>query len=159
MTGAVNDWNAQPDTAEFLVQGNFNAFYDMNIVFWDTVFDSGDPSLLGIALPGVGLTPQTATYCDPNACTWQWGEAHLGDDGHSGPWGTDQSRHATIVHELGHLLSLRHESVNANETQLYECGFDNTGSIPLSIMSYDCIDPPAWPGLWSCPPVGLSPTD
>jgi hypothetical protein len=44
---------------------------------------------------------------------------------------------------LGHLLSLRHESVNFDESILYECLFDDTGSIPASIMSYDCIDPPA----------------
>ena len=60
-----------------------------------------------------------------------------------GIYGTSDVRLGTTVHELGHLLNLRHESVNADESIRYQCGFDNTGPIPVSAMAYDCIDPPA----------------
>jgi len=141
VTGAIQDWNFQNDTVRFQVQPGFNFNFDINAVFWDTVFDSGDPNILGIAL----IYDSTGDWCGdtPDTCIIRWGEAHMGDDGHSGPFGNQSSRHATIVHELGHLISLRHESVNANESVRYECGFDNTGVIPVSIMSYDCINPVA----------------
>lgn len=58
-------------------------------------------------------------------------------------YGSAITKQATVTHELGHLISLRHESVNADESQLYPCGTDDTGPIPVSIMAYDCIDPPA----------------
>jgi hypothetical protein len=75
--------------------------------------------------------------------TYRWGEAWIGDNPHSGPYSPNAVRQATVIHELGHLLSLRLESVNADESQVYECGWDNTGQIPTSVMSYDCIDPPS----------------
>jgi hypothetical protein len=139
--GGVNDWNAQPDTARFVVQGNYNLNYDVNIFVSDTVLDLGDPNILGLAL----IYDAGSNICNdqPDTCVVRYGEAHIGDDGHSGSYGTANSRQGTIAHELGHLLSLRHESVNAGETVLYECGFDDTGAIPVSVMSYDCIDPPA----------------
>ena len=133
---AVNDWNGQPDTADFVVQGDFNINYDINIVVVDEIIQ---PGILGLAQ----FYNSSGNSCNPNLCTYYYGEAYMADDGHTGAYGTTQSKQATVVHELGHLLSLRHESVNADESVLYQCGQDDTGAIPLSIMSYDCVDPPS----------------
>ena len=138
---SLGDWNAQPDTAEFLADGIFDENEDVVIRVWDeTPFG---PDVLGIAL----TWDAAGTFCPLGTCggTYRWGEAWIGDDGHSGVFGTNAARQATISHELGHLLSLRHESVNADESVLYECGSDDTGPIPNSIMSYDCINPPGPP--------------
>jgi hypothetical protein len=75
------------------------------------------------------------------------GEVYVGDDAHSGPYGTPHERQGTLSHEVGHIIQLAHESVNDDESVLYDCGVDNTGTIPYSIMSYACIDPVAVGGL------------
>ena len=145
---SINDWNAQPDTADFVLQGNYDLNYDINT--W--VFDNNNmttffgPGILGIALP----YDINGDFCDPNACTFYYGDAIVNHDLHMGAdYGTAQSKQATMTHELGHLLSLCHESVQGDchtaEGTVYECGFDGPNStlpIPFSIMSYDCIDPP-----------------
>jgi hypothetical protein len=137
---SLGDWNAQPDTAEFIADGVFDLNEDVVIRVMDVVLS--EPDILGIAL----TWDAGGTFCPLTTCgTFRWGEVWVGDDGHSGPFGTASARQATISHELGHLLSLRHESVNVDESQRYECGFDDTGPIPLSIMSYDCINPPVFP--------------
>jgi hypothetical protein len=133
---SLADWNSQPDTARFIADGFFDENEDVVIRVFDKVFD--DPNILGIAL----TWDASGNFCPLHSCgTFRWGEAWIGDDGHVGAYGTTQARQVTITHELGHLLSLRHESVNGDESQLYECGFDNTGPIPPSVMSYDCINP------------------
>jgi hypothetical protein len=133
---AFGDWNTQATTVEMNLMPDQSTLYDINIVFDD--YALGDPGLLGIGLPydsGFNL-------CLEN-CTIFYGVAIMGDIPHQGAYGTSTSREATTAHELGHLFNLRHESVNADESVLYPCGVDDTGAIPVSIMSYNCIDPVA----------------
>jgi hypothetical protein len=138
IAASVEDWNAQAETAEFLVDEVFDENEDVVIRVMDIVL--GNPNILGIAL----TWDANNAFCSLSTCgIFRWGEAWIGDDTHAGVYGNDSVRQATLTHELGHLLSLRHESVNANESQLFECGQDDTGPIPVSIMSYDCINPPS----------------
>jgi len=135
---SLADWNSQPDTARFVADEVFDENEDVVIRVQDIVL--GEPGILGIAL----TWDDAGAFCPLDTCvTYRWGEAWIGDNAHSGVYGTAVSKQATLSHELGHLLSLRHESVNADESQLYECGQDDTGAIPVSIMSYDCINPVA----------------
>jgi hypothetical protein len=132
------DWNNQPDTARFVVQGNRDLFHDINIYAVDQIIQ---PGVLGLAVH----YDSSVNQCNPDACTYRYGDAFVADDGHAGSYGTFQVKQATVTHELGHLLSLRHESTNESGQPpfpLYECGQDNTGPIPVSIMAYDCINPP-----------------
>ncbi len=133
---AINDWNNQPTTVDFMLMPDQNLNYDMQVAIADQLFS--DPSILGIALfYDIGANP-----CDPNSCTYYHGEAWQADDGHAGPyWGTSSQRRGTIIHELGHLLNLGHESISPDGLTVIECGFDETGAIPHSVMAYDCIFP------------------
>jgi hypothetical protein len=125
INNSVADWNAQPDTAEFNVSGSFNANDDVVVRVFDQIF--GDPNILGIAMTW-DASNQSCPL--PSCTTYRWGEAWIGDDGHAGFFNTNAVKQATISHEIGHLLSLRHESVNAGETVQYDCGMDDTGPIP-----------------------------
>jgi hypothetical protein len=146
------DWNSQPNTARFNVQGYQNHNWDNNIYIVDTV-QGAALGLLGYAAyfdeNGQQCLPHPvsgAPYCP----VYRYSDAVILDDGHTGVFAPAERRQATIPHELGHVLSLRHESVNANESVRYECGQDNTGSIPYSVMAYDCVFPPNYapnPGL------------
>ena len=141
---SINDWNAQPMDVTFVQQGNQNPNNDIRIIVTDLIF--GDPGYLGIGL----LYDSNGTWCATlpggyDSCggsAYYFGDAWQGDDGHSGPYGTNDARRGTTLHELGHVINLKHESVPPDESQLYACGQDNTGAIPHSVMSYNCIDPP-----------------
>jgi hypothetical protein len=137
---AVNDWNAQPMDVNFNQVGNQNPANDIRIIATDMVF--GNPNILGIGL----LFNSSGQWCGDlpggyDSCVYYYGDAWQGDNGHAGNYGTASVRRATVLHEIGHLINLRHESVNPDESQLYACGQDNTGFTPYSIMSYNCIDP------------------
>ena len=139
---AIDDWNAQPTDVTFVQTGNQSGSNDIFVIVTDLVL--GYPGILGIGL----LYDINGNWCGNlpggyDSCTYYYGDAWQGDDGHAGVYGTTSVRRATVLHEIGHLINLRHEGVNADESVLYPCGFDNTGPIPASIMAYDCIDPPA----------------
>ena len=134
LNAAVNDWNGQNTTVDLAIQPDWDLDYDVNIIVDDLVL--GDPDLLGLAV----FWDSSYDVC-VLTCTIWYGWALMSDLEHAGAYGTANARQATISHELGHLFSLRHESVNADESVLYDCEVDDTGSIPVSIMSYDCIDP------------------
>jgi hypothetical protein len=134
---AVNDWNAQPMTVNLQQVGNQDPDNDIWIIVEDVALNS--PNLLGVAL----FYNSSGNFCDPSTCTYYFGDALIGDNAHTGPYGGNDQRRGTTIHELGHLINLRHESVNANESQLYPCGSDDTGTIPHSVMAYNCIDPPS----------------
>ena len=132
---AINDWNVQPTTVFLAYQDEVrNTQFDVNVIVQDAV--AGNPELFGLAR----FFDINYNECFFSCETW-YGWAMAGDDSHTGGWGTPQQRQATISHEIGHLLGLGHESVNPGQSQLYPCGYDNTGPIPHSIMSYNCIDP------------------
>ena len=146
-SAAYADWNSQPTTARFNVQGNRDHLHDNNIYIVDSI-PGASAGLLGFA----AFYDYAGTQCSPHpypgeyyCSVYRWSDALIIDDNHTGVFGTAQSRQATITHELGHVLSLRHESVNADESVRYECGQDNTGTTPLSVMSYDCVNPPGFP--------------
>lgn len=127
---AIADWNAQNTTVDFSMQVGQSILNDVN-VFVNPLID-GDPALLGLAL----FYDSSAAKCFGDACSSvRWAEAYLADEGHTGSFATNNVRRSTVAHELGHVLSLKHESVT------YECAQDETGTIPVSIMSYDCINP------------------
>ncbi|MEX0785444.1 MAG: nidogen-like domain-containing protein [Dehalococcoidia bacterium] len=138
---AIDDWNGQDTTVNFDIQPDHDIYYDVNIFIVDAIL--GDSGLLGIALP----YDINEDFCDLDDCTIYYGEVYLGDLGHTGPYGTKAQRTGTTAHEAGHIISLRHESVNGDESVQYPCGQDNTGPIPHSIMSYNCADPVAVGGL------------
>jgi hypothetical protein len=129
------DWNSQPMTARFAYTESVRDMnFDVNVIVDDEV--PGGPGLLGFA----PTYDENGDFCF-SACDVYSGIVWVGDDAHSGVYGTAHDRQATLAHELGHIITLRHESVNSSETVLYDCGFDDTGVIPYSIMAYDCIDP------------------
>ena len=141
------DWNSQPSTARFNVQGYRDHNWDNNIYIVDSI-QGAPPGLLGFA----AFYDYGANQCSPHpypgepyCSVYRYSDAVIIDNNHTGVFGTAFRRQATITHELGHVLSLRHESVNDDESALYECGQDNTGPIPSSVMSYDCIYPPGDP--------------
>jgi hypothetical protein len=115
-------------------------YHDVTVDVDDLIL--GDPSILGLA----GLFDANVNQCI-SACVVRYGLVYIADDPHSGVLGTLASRRATVAHELGHVFLLKHESVNQNETVAYNCGFDNTGMIPHSVMAYDCILPASVGGL------------
>ena len=136
---AIDDWNAQPTTVNFQQVGNQDPFNDIFIEVRDVVL--GDPLLLGYA---VYYDSAGIPFCNPDSCTYYYGDAWIGDDAHAGVYGNSDQRRGTIIHELGHLINLRHESVSGYPTEAphLECGTDFTGPIPHSVMAYDCINPP-----------------
>jgi hypothetical protein len=134
--GSMTDWNSQPTTVLFdYTEGVVLPNSDVDVVVFDQI--PGEPDLLG-------LGPTFDINGDPcgSGCVVYYGLAAIGDDAHSGLYATLEERQGTIAHEVGHLIQLAHESVNADESVLYDCGMDDTGPIPYSIMSYHCIDPP-----------------
>lgn len=131
---ALLDWNGQNTTVEFDLKNDQNPLYDINIYALDLVFF--DPGLFGVALP----YNESFELCF-ESCTIWYGDVLLGDVAHELFAPTANDRRATSAHELGHHLALRHESVNDDESVLYDCGEDDTGPIPHSVMSYHCIDP------------------
>ncbi|MEX0684331.1 MAG: hypothetical protein WD904_12570 [Dehalococcoidia bacterium] len=138
---AFADWNSQPDTVTFAItNGVQNEFFDLNVYVEDEAL--GDPTLLGIA----PTFDENDFPCFDPSCEVAYGLIIIGDDAHNGPYAGPLDRRATLGHEAGHIIQLAHESTNEDETQLYECGMDDTGPIPHSIMSYDCIDPVAVDG-------------
>jgi len=138
---SLADWNAQPDTVDFDYTDDVrDTDFDLNVYIQDDAM--GDPALLGIA-PTYG---QFGFPCFSPGCVYS-GEVYVGDDAHDGPYGTPHERQGTISHEVGHIIQLAHESVNGDESVQYDCGLDDTGVIPYSIMSYNCIDPVAVGGL------------
>ena len=133
---AMADWNAQPMTVRFdYTEGVRNIDFDVNVFVADDVL--GDPGLLGIALP----YDQDDDLCF-DGCQVYHTDIIVGDQVHNEPpYDTAIDRRATTAHEVGHAIQLRHESVN------FDCGTDETGAIPRSIMAYDCIDPVSVGGL------------
>lgn len=141
------DWNSQPSTARFHVQGYQDHGWDNNLYIVDNI-QGAPPGLLGYAAYHDQNGQQCIPYVYPGApyCSvYRYGDAVIIDNNHTGVFGTAVARQATITHELGHVLSLRHESVNADESVLYPCGQDDTGPIPPSVMAYNCVDPPGYP--------------
>jgi hypothetical protein len=132
---AMDDWNNQPTTVEHVLQQDDSPLYDVNVFIEDALF--GDPFILGFANP----LDINGELCLVEGCEVWAVDLYLGDDAHTGPFGTMAQRRGTIAHEMGHGLALRHESVNADESVLFPCDADDTGLIPRSIMSYNCIDP------------------
>jgi hypothetical protein len=144
MQDAIDDWNAQPMDVNFVQVGNQDLANDIFVVVVDELF--GNPGVLGVAIHyDIDANP----FCDPDACIYYYGDAYQADDAHDfaagGAFSTAAVRRSTVLHELGHLINLRHESVSGypNEAPHLECGTDFTGPIPVSIMAYDCINPPA----------------
>ncbi len=132
---SLADWNGQPTTVRFgYSDGVQDEDFDVDVYVYDEV--PGDPGLLGVA-------PTFDINGDPcfGSCSVYSGIVYIGDDIHSGDYGADSDRLATLSHELGHIIQLAHESTNPSETLLFDCGLDDTGPIPHSVMAYDCIDP------------------
>lgn len=126
---AVADWNAQDTTVRLIyTDGVQSEFFDVNVVVMDEAL--GDPFLFGVAR----FYDAAYTECFFGCQTW-YGWAEIGDAHHVDGWGTPGERQVTITHELGHLFGLGHESVE------YPCGYDGSGPVPHSVMSYNCIDP------------------
>ncbi|HSP55952.1 MAG TPA: FxLYD domain-containing protein [Dehalococcoidia bacterium] len=135
---AMTDWNSRATTTRFAyTRGVRSEAMDVNVAIEDTI--AGQPGLLGIAVP----LDDTGQPCFDCPIVYQ-SVVLVADDWHLGPFATSNERRGTIAHELGHVLSLRHESVNADESIQYPCGEDDTGPIPHSVMSYNCIDPPSY---------------
>lgn len=134
---AVDDWNSQDMTVRLDVKSDQNALYDVNVYVVDEI---------GFGSLGV------ANFYDENelpcvfACDVWYVDVLVADGAHTDFYATLAERRGTVAHELGHALSLRHESVNTDESDQYDCEMDDTGEIPVSIMSYDCIDPVEYDG-------------
>ena len=137
----VDGWNQEQTTVRFQIMPDLSLLYDVNILIYDTLFDN--PNILGFA----ARYDLNGDFCGLDNCTIRWGEVWIGDDAHILNYGTKDQRQSTIAHEVGHLLALRHESVNEDETVQYVCGEDNTGAIPHSIMALLCTDPVKLGGL------------
>jgi hypothetical protein len=135
-SSSLSDWNGQPSTVHYDLAPDQSPEYDINVVILDEL---PVPGLLGVSFP----LDVNGEVCDFDSCTVWYNDILIADDMHSGDYGTSASRRATLLHELGHGISLRHESVNGDESVHYACGEDNTGPIPHSLMAYDCIDPVA----------------
>lgn len=128
---SLTDWNSRPTRIRMSHVGDGVPTADVLVVSTDLIL--GNPSLLGLAraYKADGFSCPSS----PQLCTVRWGDAVVADPAHVGPYGTTYDRRATVSHEVGHLLSLAHESVG------YQCGSDATGTIPHSVMAYDCVDP------------------
>jgi hypothetical protein len=143
---AVADWNASDMTVDFVPAGTQDLENNINVFIEDELF--GDPTLLGFETD-YDINEDECFF----SCTIYYQEVYVSDTAHSGPYGTYEERRGTVAHELGHALALRHESVNGDESVQYDCGVDDTGEIPLSIMSYNCIDPgPVGQGIFQVQP-------
>ncbi len=132
---SIADWNSQPTTVRFdYTDGVQDADFDVNVYIEDEV--PGDPGVLGIA-PTYDISGNPCF----GSCSVYSGIVWIGDDAHGPPYATANDRLATLSHEVGHIISLAHESTDPSESQLFDCGMDDTGPIPHSVMAYDCIDP------------------
>ena len=141
-TSSMADWNGQPTTVRFdYADGIQNTEFDVDVYIEDEI-PGGGGGLLGFA-PTYDIN---GVLCS-SSCVVYSGIVYIGDDPHSGYYGTANDRLATISHEMGHIVQLAHESTNPGETQVYACGTDDTGPIPHSVMAYECIDPVAIGGL------------
>ena len=139
---SMADWNGQPMTVRFDYTDGVqdDVAFEVNVYIEDEV--PGAPGTLGFAptydIDGIPCA---------GACDVYSGIVYIGDDVHTSPYGTANDRLATLSHEVGHIVQLAHESTNPSETQLYDCGMDDTGPIPHSVMAYNCIDPVSVDGL------------
>jgi len=140
-TSSMADWNGQPMTVRFDYTDEVrDADLDVNVYIEDTV--PGGAGLLGLA-PTFDINGSPCF----GSCDVYSGIVYVGDDVHFGDYGTANDRLATLSHELGHIVQLAHESTNQSESLLFDCGEDDTGPIPHSVMSYNCIDPVGVGGL------------
>lgn len=131
---AVDDWNSQETTVRLQMRSNQSQFNNLNIYVGDIIML--DPGILGLAVP----YDENFDLCFEN-CDIRFGEVYAADLPHYGPYGTGNVRQATMTHEIGHQLGLMHESVDEEGYSVYPCGEDYQGAIPVSVMSYNCIDP------------------
>jgi hypothetical protein len=135
---AVADWNNRPTGVRMALvpEEDGSLEPDIFIASFDQFIDY--PGLLGVA----NTYDSNWNPCSQD-CIIRYADVLISDLNHAGPYGTPNERRATVAHELGHVFDLRHESTNAGESIEYECGLDDTGETPHSVMSYDCIDPPS----------------
>lgn len=134
-TDSLADWNSQPMTVRFGYTDEVrDVDFDVNVYIEDDV--PGEPGLLGFA-----PTFDIDGFPCAGPCNVYSGIVWIGDDAHTPPYGTANDRLATLSHEMGHIVSLAHESTDPFELLLFDCGMDDTGPIPHSVMAYDCVDP------------------
>ncbi len=147
VSGGIVDWDLQDTTAFFDPQGDQSNFYDVNIQILDEVCDAAaalhSPGGFGCTSLGVQAAYDSAyDYCIGAGCTTFYSWAFIGDDQHSGAYGVEDQRQGTVVHELGHVLNLTHESTTPAGD--LPCGKGPGGiDVPHSVESYNCIDPPS----------------
>jgi hypothetical protein len=128
---SLSDWNSRPSAVKFDRVADGNSSAEVLITAVDTI--PLNPGILGLARAfDSGFNPCPSP---PTNCTERWGEVWVADTEHIQEYGVLEQRRATVAHELGHVASLAHESVN------HQCGSDASGAIPHSIMAYDCINP------------------
>jgi hypothetical protein len=132
----IGDWNGQATTVDFQYrEGERNINYDVNVFVEEEILA---PDILGIAFG----YDANGDFCDPDACTFYYYDVILADDAHVDLYGTLTSRQATVAHELGHAIQLKHESATEDSSEHFPCGQDEFGNpIPHSIMAYNCSDP------------------
>jgi len=132
---ALGSWNDTNTTVFFQRQTDNSGWYDFSLNIRDVV--NGDPELLGL----FQWYDTNQAQCTPECATGKWWTTYIyiGDDAHNGAYGTDAERKGTLVHELGHGLSLQHElPTNPNVA----CGTNGANTpLPRSVENYNCIDP------------------
>ena len=147
VSGGVVDWDLQDTTAFFDPQGDQSTFYDVNIQVLDEVCNAAPelhpaPPPNGFSCTSLGVQASYDSdydYCIGASCTTFYAWAFIGDDQHTGVFGVEDQRQGTVVHELGHVVNLTHESNGL------PCGKGPGGiDVPHSVEAYNCIDPPTF---------------
>ncbi len=133
---AIGEWNGTPTTVFLGVQPTYSSNHDVTVTVVDRIPESPGSHGRAVIYPGPFPVPACPIdgICPPNS-TIYFADVFVADDNVA----TGTPGKVVALHELGHVFGIAHEQ------HQYACGDSPDGSVPPSIMNYDCIGPPPAP--------------